>query len=125
MIKLEICLRRLPTLTREEFQRYWRENHAPLVRERAETLRIKKYVQCHTIPEDAKPPLNKAVRQNRGTIEPYDGVAELWWDSAEDMMEASMSPEGAKAFQVLLEDERKFIDLANSCIFFVEEHTVV
>ncbi|HEY5625473.1 MAG TPA: EthD domain-containing protein [Dehalococcoidia bacterium] len=29
MIKLVYCLRRLPELTREEFQRYWRQNHAP------------------------------------------------------------------------------------------------
>ena len=31
MIKLTFCLRRLPHLTREEFQTYWREQHAPLV----------------------------------------------------------------------------------------------
>ena len=31
MIKLVFCLRRQPHLSREEFQRYWRECHAPLV----------------------------------------------------------------------------------------------
>ena len=38
MIKLTFCLRRLPHLSREEFQAYWRETHAPLVAERAEVL---------------------------------------------------------------------------------------
>jgi hypothetical protein len=28
MIKLVFCLRRLPHLSREEFQRYWLESHA-------------------------------------------------------------------------------------------------
>ena len=36
VIKLTLCLRRKPDLTVEEFQRYWREVHAPLVAERAE-----------------------------------------------------------------------------------------
>ena len=40
MIKLTFCLRRLPHLSREEFQRYWREQHAPLVAKHAKTLGI-------------------------------------------------------------------------------------
>jgi len=35
MVKLVFCLTRLPHLSREEFQRYWRERHGPLVRESA------------------------------------------------------------------------------------------
>ena len=34
MIKLVFCLRRKPGMTREEFQRYWREQHASLVADR-------------------------------------------------------------------------------------------
>ncbi|MEW6270992.1 MAG: EthD domain-containing protein [Thermodesulfobacteriota bacterium] len=43
MLKLVFCLTRLPHLSREEFQRYWRERHAPLVRSHAATLRIQRY----------------------------------------------------------------------------------
>ncbi len=35
MIKLVFCLRRLPTLSVSEFQRYWFDNHAELVRRHA------------------------------------------------------------------------------------------
>ncbi len=42
MIKLVYCLRRLPNLSREEFQRYWLETHGPLVRSRAQALRIRR-----------------------------------------------------------------------------------
>ena len=31
MIKLTFCLHRLPHLSREDFQRYWFEKHAPLI----------------------------------------------------------------------------------------------
>ena len=75
MIKLTFCLRRLPHLSREEFQRYWRETHAPLVRAAAPALRVRRYVQSHTLPHG----LNETLRRGRGTPEPYDGVAELWW----------------------------------------------
>ena len=74
MIKLTFCLRRLPHLTREEFQRYWREQHAPLVARHAGTLGILRYVQTHT-GHDA---LNSAMQGSRGGPDAYDGVAELW-----------------------------------------------
>jgi len=94
MIKLTYCLRRKPGMTVEEFQRYWRETHAPLVRSHAETLRIRRYVQAHT----ATTPLDDALRDSRSaSVEPFDGVAELWWDSVDDMAQAMATPEGARA----------------------------
>src|SRR5881409_1469797 len=49
MVKLVFCLHRLPALSREEFQRYWRERHGPLVRESAKALGIRRHVQVHTL----------------------------------------------------------------------------
>ena len=49
MIKLVFCLRRLPQLSREEFQRYWFERHAPLVRSHAAALKIRRYVNVPTL----------------------------------------------------------------------------
>jgi uncharacterized protein (TIGR02118 family) len=119
MIKLVFCLRRLPHLSRTECQRYWRETHGPLVRRHAATLRIRRYVQVHTLDD----PLNDALRASRGGPEPFDGVAELWWDSREDLAAATSSPEGRRASAALLEDERRFIDLARSPLWIAEEHT--
>lgn len=121
MIKLVYCVRRLPHLSREEFQRYWREKHGPLVRSHAEVLQIRRYVQVHTL----ESPINDALRESRATLEPYDGVAELWWDSPEEMAAGTASPEGQKAAQDLLEDERRFIDLERSALWIGEEHVVV
>ncbi len=121
MIKLVYCLRRLPGLSREEFQRYWWETHGPLVRERAPAMGIRRYVQVHTVDS----PLNDALRQSRGAEEAFDGVAELWWDSAEALAQATATPEGRTAARDLLEDERRFIDFARSAIFIAQERPVV
>lgn len=121
MIKLAFCLKRLPHLSREEFQKYWRENHAPLVRSHAKTLRIHRYVQLHTLDN----PANAALRAGRGGPDEYDGIAELWWKSAEDLAAATSEPGAAEAGRALLEDERKFIDLANSPLWIGEENVVV
>ena len=121
MIKLVFCLRRLPHLTREEFQRHWHERHAPLVRAHAAALGIRRYVQTHTLEH----PVNLALQASRGGPDAFDGVAELWWDSAETLAEASASPDGRAAAAALLEDERTFIDLARSPLFVAVERPIV
>lgn len=121
MIKLVFCLRRRPELSREEFQRYWHEKHAPLVRSHAETLKIRRYVQTHTLDSG----VNAAMRASRGGPEEYDGVAELWWDSIGELAAGAATPEGRAAGRELLEDERRFVDLANSPLWVAEEKPVV
>jgi uncharacterized protein (TIGR02118 family) len=121
MLKLLFCLRRLPHLSREEFQRYWIERHGPLVRSHAATLGIRRYVQTHTLAH----PLNAALQASRGGPDEYDGVAELWWDSADALAAATATPEGQAAGAALLADERTFIDLARSPLFVATEHPIV
>jgi len=66
MVKLTFCLRRLPDMSLADFQRYWLENHSPLVRERAPVLGIKRYVQVHRLDS----PANDALRSSRDAAEP-------------------------------------------------------
>ena len=51
----------------------------------------------------------------------YDGVAELWWDKEKELVEQS-SEAAREAGAALLEDEKKFIDLGNSPIWFAYEY---
>jgi uncharacterized protein (TIGR02118 family) len=122
MIKLVFMIRRDTEMTREEFQRYWREEHAQLVKRHAEALRIRRYVQTHATDTH----LDDALAASRGSkSRQYDGVAELWWDSIDDLTQAAASEAGQAAQQALLEDERRFIDLANSPIWLGEEIAVI
>jgi uncharacterized protein (TIGR02118 family) len=122
MIKLIFCLRRLPTLSLESFQDYWLNRHAPLVRTVAPLLRIRRYVQCHSFSDLGLAP---AVAVRGATVASYDGVAELWWDSIKDILAAGATSESRSAGRKLLEDERRFIDLANSPLFFVRETEII
>lgn len=110
------CLRRLDSLTRREFLEYWAEHHAPLVRECGEALHIRRYEQSHPVDSRA----GEVLASVRGAPEPFDGVATLWFDSLEDMQAAGATPEGRRAAKLLLEDERRFIDLARSPIWLAE-----
>jgi uncharacterized protein (TIGR02118 family) len=120
MIKLVFVLHRRPELSREEFQRYWRERHAPLVAERAQAIGARRYVQVHTL----ETPLDDALREHRKG-EPYDGVAELWWDSVEALAATFGDEAGRTAAAELLADEAEFIDLERSAVWLAEEHVVV
>jgi uncharacterized protein (TIGR02118 family) len=122
MIKLVFTIRRRAGMTREEFQRYWREDHAELVRTHADTLHIRRYVQTHARDTDFDETLSRS-RQSEPRY--YDGVAELWWDSIEDMLAAATSKAGLAAGQALLEDEQRFIDLPRSPIWLGEENVVI
>lgn len=121
MIKLVFALRRRSDLTVEEFQAYWREMHAPLVAERADVLKIRRYVQCHTADLDG---LHDAFRRrNGGAPAPFDGVAELWFDSLDDV--GGDDPAAQVAQAELLADEANFIDLANSPMWLATENEVL
>ena len=120
MIKLTFALVRLPHLTREAFQRYWLETHAPLVASVKDTLRIRRYVQLHSLPVE----VSESLRVARGGPEGFDGVAQLWWDSFEDMAAGANDPAVAAAGRLLLEDERRFIDLTRSPLWWGEEKVI-
>lgn len=121
MIKLTFCLVRRPELSRAEFQRYWREVHGPLVASVQAPLRIRRYVQTHSLSEDA----SEGLRAIRGGPAGYDGVAQLWWASLEDMAGLATDEAAIEAGRKLLEDERRFIDLDRSPLWWGEEHEIV
>lgn len=118
MIKLVMCLHRRQDITREQFLDYWLNQHGPFFQKNAAAMRAKRYVQGHTI----ETPLNEGMRSSRGMLPEYDGVAEVWFESEQDLMEAMSSADGQKLSAALLEDEGNFIDHAKSSAFLVREH---
>ena len=118
MIKFVMCITRHPDMTRDEFKDYWMNKHGPFFMENAGTMRAKKYVQSHTLDTA----LNEGLRSSRGMQPEYDGVAEVWFESEEELMQAMSSPEGQKLSAALLEDEGNFIDHSKSSAFIVKEH---
>jgi uncharacterized protein (TIGR02118 family) len=118
MIKFVMCITRHPDMSREEFKDYWMNNHGPFFMKNAAAMRARKYVQSVTLDT----PLNEGLRSSRGMLPEYDGVAEVWFESEEELIEGMSSPEGQKLGAALLKDETNFIDHTRSCAFIVEEH---
>ena len=117
MIKFVMCLTRHPDLSREAFQDYWENKHGPFFMKNAETMRAKKYIQSLTLDT----PLNAGLRESRGMMPEFDGVAEVWFESEEDLMEAMSSPAGQELAAALQKDESNFVDHAKSSAFLVRE----
>ena len=121
MIKLVYVIRKRAEVSEKDFHDYWLEKHGPLVRSFAKAMRAKKYVQSHTVHEDA----GKAIRDTRPKMkETYDGITEVWWDTLEDFSSGGDAKARAEAARALLEDESKFIDFERSSIFMTEEHEI-
>jgi len=120
LLKLTFCLRRKPGLSLAEFQDYWLNKHGPLVRRLQPALGMARYVQVHRR-DDA---LGLGMGKVRGAPEPYDGVAELWWESEEAFRASGRTAEGREAGRLLLEDEARFIDLANSPLWLNREQVI-
>ena len=55
-------------------------------------------------------------------MQEYDGVAEVWFESEEELIEVMSSPEGQKISEILLDDENNFIDHERSTAFIANEH---
>ena len=117
-VTIVFCLRRRSDIARQEFLDHWSQRHAPLVRQCATALHIRRYDQ--SVPVESR--AATVLAEVRGAPEPFDGVATLWFDSVADMQAAGATPEGRSAAKVLLEDERRFIDLVHSPIWLAEPH---
>ncbi|ABC64039.1 EthD domain-containing protein [Erythrobacter litoralis] len=125
MHKLVYCLHRLPSLSRDEFQHYRRETHAPLVRAAAPHLGIARYIQCHTENHPLVGPSAEARGMPHGEGEEYDGVAEIWLADADANAGTEPSPAAADHARILLEDEARFIDFTRSRMFITRENVVI
>ena len=104
-VKLMVSARRRPDLSIEAFHDYWLNQHGPLTVRLAPTLRIQRYVQNHAFDSDAARMFLGGRDAEQAS---FDGLAEGWWRSEQDMIDAFSSPEGQEASRLLAEDERRF-----------------
>ena len=107
MIKSIVVAHRKPGLTREEFSRYWKNEHGPLAAKLIPGVR--RYVQNHLI-------------EIPGMEYEGDGVVEMWYDDVEGWQNSMKAIQSSKE---LAEDGAKFCDLHDAKVWIVEEHVVI
>ena len=105
MVKVVVLLTRQEGMSREEFTRYWRERHLPLV---AKLPGMRRLIANYVLPDP------------NGPLPPCDGVAEDWFDDLTAMGAAFESPEG----QAVFADAATFLDMSRLQILVVEEEEI-
>lgn len=94
MVKLICFVRRKPGMEAEEFHRYWREEHGPLVASTKSGGHALRYEQNHRVRDHWDQP-------------GYDGVTEQWFRSVDDFF-ASLQEDD---YHLIEEDIAEFIDV--------------
>ncbi len=106
MIKLIYCFRRRAGMSEAEFDAYWCRVHGPIAT-RIPGLRRLVQSRALRIAKDARPP-------------DFDGVAELWFDDVDALLQAR----GSEEWRLSGLDEANFIDPASTAYLVSEERTV-
>jgi len=126
LLKLAFLLRRKPGMSRQDFQTYWRETHAPIVTKYKESGYTAQYVQCHTR-ETSMTDAARRSRAGEGNPLPdiYDGIAQIYWNDVSDIQKGIDHPLGKEGGRAMFQDEKNFIDLPNSPLFYGDEHVII
>lgn len=122
-VKLIFLARRRPELSAEEFQDYWENKHAALVREVQPIVKIRSYVQSYTL--DTELTAGFCAARGIPVETPPDGVAEVEWDSLDDVRAAFSGPDGEEAARRLVEDEGRFVDFSTSRAFWTSARRII
>ena len=113
MVKIIVCAVRKPGLSHAQFDSYWREQHAAVIKSVPEfTRHVRRYVQNHRAAEDT-PFLGVGA---------YDGFAELWFEDMAALNAAFAEP---RYLEVIRIDELKFVDMERTVSMVTAELQVI
>ena len=110
MVKLICFLKRKPGMSRDDFHRYWREHHGPLVAATKCGEHVLRYEQNPRLSDDYK-------RDPDG----YDGVTIQWYGSLDSFYASIREPDYAD----IDADMRNFLDVDELVFMLCEEPEVV
>jgi uncharacterized protein (TIGR02118 family) len=101
-------VKRKPGMSVEDFQKHWRENHAPLA---AQFPRLRRYEQCHT----------RLAAYADGREPKWDGISIIWFDDSKALRAAQQSAE----FERARADDANFVAPDAIPFIITTEHLVV
>lgn len=116
MIKLMQCVRKSPELSTVEFRRRWQEYGARL-RELAAELDAVRVVVDTTL-ESA---INQRLGEERASLPPFDGVAQIWWERGAGLIESLDSEAMQQRLAHFRQFQESFVAIESSSLFFVIE----
>ena len=120
MVKLVQCIRRKPGLTVEEFRAAW-EAYGERLRVMAIELGAERVVLSTTL----ETPLNEALASARGSVLPFDGVAEVIWRRGSDILADARVPATRERLAALRGFQETFADVGRSAFFFAHQQEML
>ncbi|NNL86771.1 MAG: EthD domain-containing protein [Myxococcales bacterium] len=117
-VKLSVAIKRPDGMSFDAFDTYWNTTHAEIVTSVPEfTRHVRRYVQSHIIQEYTGAD-DRSKLTNQWSFAPFDGIAELWFDDAAEVVRAFNEP----AFiETIAPDDVNFVDQAGTKLLVVQE----
>jgi hypothetical protein len=119
MIKFIQCMKRRPELSVTEFRRHLAE-YQKRVTDVADALEAVRVTVSSTLQVEQ----NLEIQLTRGTTDPYDGVIEIWFEKAPDILLEEEGEEARRLLEQMRSYQEQFADLSASSFFFAAEHEV-
>jgi uncharacterized protein (TIGR02118 family) len=117
-VKLSVVIKRRDGMSFDDYDRYWNGPHAQIVTSVPEfTRHVRRYVQSHLAAEYTGAGDSSKLTSQWGKA-PFDGIAELWFDSLLEMVAAFNEP---KFVENIAPDDEKFVGHAGTQLFTLKE----
>jgi uncharacterized protein (TIGR02118 family) len=110
MVKLICFVKRKPGMSPEDFHRYWRERHGPLVASTKSGSYARRYEQNHRALSDYGP-----------DDDGYDGVTEQWFESREAFLQSIQEDD----YRLIDDDMKEFLDTSALVWMLTDEVAVI
>lgn len=117
MVRMIYCVMRKDGVSVKAFREYFVSAHKDKICAVAKRLKAKKFSQSLALMVEE----GFLLMARRGTAAPYDGINEIWWDSARDFSDNVNAAEIESILEQFFAGEEQFIDLHQSRIFFTEQ----
>ncbi len=119
MIKLIQCVHRKPEISLQEFRRRWEDYGQVIMKATAEVHAVRCTLSTTLVIKE-----NLQIVLNRGTAQPFDGVAEIWFEDAPRVVDLIQQPEFQAQIRAFQSFQESFIDLESSAFFLAAEDAV-
>ena len=117
MIRHIKCIRKNPDLSDEEFRAFWNAPEYEDLNQQLITLtKPVRYSRNLALKVEA----TQRLIADRGFIDPFDAVIELWWEDASQLMVLYDTPEAQQLRKKIADYENQLIDISRSTAFFTE-----
>jgi hypothetical protein len=116
MIRFIQCVRRKQGLSVDEFRRQWQGYHQAY-----HELALASGARRIAVGFGLTIPYNHVIQETRGTLDPFDAVLEIWWESGAAIGAIENRPDIQQAIAAIRALQPEFMDLQGSSFFFASE----